>query len=140
MKVKLTNPNARAPKRTNPDDAGADIFSTEQFILFIGSTKKLNVGFQMQIDTGTAGFIYARSGLGTNDGIIPKNCVGVIDSKYRGDVIVALTNTGTKPYQVNIGDRIAQIVIAPVILDPIEVVDELDMENDRCGGLGHSGK
>lgn len=93
----------------------------------------------MEIPDGYAGFIFARSGLG-GKGVRPRNCVGVIDSKYRGNLGIMIENNDNNTYRVSTGDRIAQLVIMPVQCLEIVQVDSLDMADDRGGGFGHSGK
>ncbi len=84
--------------------------------------------------------IYARSGLGVKHGVAPANCVGVIDSDYRGEVLVGLQNSGDADYTVHPGDRIAQLMVAPVIQAQIRLVDELDETARGAGGFGSTGK
>ena len=96
-------------------------------------------GLAVAIQPGYAAFIYARSGLGIKHGIVPANCVGVIDSDYRGEVIVGLRNLGDAPYTVNNGDRIAQMVIAKCEAPEIVVCDDLDDTLRAGGGFGSTG-
>ena len=84
--------------------------------------------------------IFARSGLGIKSGITLPNCVGVIDSDYRGEIIVALTNLSKEPYTIQPGDRVAQLVIMPVTQADISVVDELDNTERGAGGFGSTGR
>ena len=84
--------------------------------------------------------IFARSGLGIKSGITLPNCVGVIDSDYRGEIIVALTNLSKEPYTIQPGDRVAQLVIMPVTQADISVVDELDNTERVAGGFGSTGR
>lgn len=86
-----------------------------------------------------AAFIYARSGLAVKSGIIPANCVGVVDADYRGEVCVGLKNTSDKVFRVNNGDRIAQLVIAPVIAVDFTEADELNDTLRGAGGFGSTG-
>ena len=88
----------------------------------------------------TAGFLYARSGLASKHGIVPANCVGVIDSDYRGEVRVMLVNLGAEPYTVSPGERIAQLVIAPVTQPEIVETDVVDETDRGAGGFGSTGK
>lgn len=140
MKVKLTLETAKAPERANPTDAGADLFSPESRVIKARDYKLIDLGIQLEIPEGYAGFIYARSGLGSRNGIKPRNCVGVIDSKYRGNVMIMLNNDSNRDYVIGEGERIAQLVIAPVAIPEFEVVEELDMTDDRKGGFGSTGK
>ena len=84
--------------------------------------------------------LYARSGLAIKHGLSPANCVGVIDSDYRGEVVVALRNYGKEPYTVEPGERVAQMVITPVVQAKVTVVDELDDTARGAGGFGSTGK
>ena len=85
-------------------------------------------------------FVFARSGLGIKSGITLPNCVGVIDSDYRGEIIVALTNLSDTDYTIQPGDRVAQLVIMPVTQADISVVDELDETERGAGGFGSTGR
>ena len=83
--------------------------------------------------------VYARSGLGIKHGVAPANCVGVIDSDYRGEILVGLQNSGESDFTVQPGDRIAQLMIAPVIHARVQMVDELDDTARGAGGFGSTG-
>lgn len=139
IKVKLTNVNAKLPERSNPTDAGADLFSTKNELITPHGASYFDFGVQMEIPVGYTGLVFARSGLGSR-GIRPKNCVGVIDSKYRGNIKANIENDSEFYERIEIGDRIAQIVIVPIECCTFEQVDELDMTDNRGGGFGHSGK
>jgi dUTP pyrophosphatase len=139
MKIKLTHPNAKLPFRANPTDAGADLFATETITIKPHSNYFMDLGIQTEIPDGFAGFIFARSGLGSKYGIKPRNCVGVVDSKYRDNIGMMIENDNNLEYTVNTGDRIAQLVILPIGLCDFEEVNELDMRNDRSGGFGSTG-
>ena len=91
-------------------------------------------------DPGYVALVFARSGLGIKHGIAPANCVGVIDSDYRGEVMVGLQNSGNTGYTVQPGDRIAQLMITPVIQAKIAMVEELDDTQRGTGGFGSTGK
>lgn len=84
--------------------------------------------------------VFARSGLGIKHGIAPANCVGVIDSDYRGEIMVGLQNSGDSDYTVQPGDRIAQLMITPVVQAQIHMVNELDDTARGAGGFGSTGK
>ena len=83
--------------------------------------------------------VFARSGLGIKHGIAPANCVGVIDSDYRGEILVGLQNSGDADFTVQPGDRIAQLMVVPVIQAQIEMADELDETQRGGGGFGSTG-
>ena len=88
---------------------------------------------------GYVALVFARSGLGIKHGIAPANCVGVIDSDYRGEVKVALQNHGDQPYTVHCGDRIAQMAVMPVFQPELEWTDELPDTQRGAGGFGSTG-
>ena len=90
-------------------------------------------------DASYVALVFARSGLGIKHGIAPANCVGVIDSDYRGEVMVGLQNSGTEPYTIQPADRIAQLMITPVFQAQITMVDELDDTARGAGGFGSTG-
>ena len=97
-------------------------------------------GLSMELPVGYAGFIYARSSLGTKRGLAPANKVGVIDSDYRGEFMVALHNHGLDAQTVCHGERIAQLVIAPVVTPGFTEVAELSDTERGAGGFGSTGK
>lgn len=84
--------------------------------------------------------VYARSGLGIKHGVAPANCVGVIDSDYRGEIKVGLQNSGSEDYTVRPADRVAQLMIAPVVRADVRLVDELDETARGAGGFGSTGR
>ena len=84
--------------------------------------------------------VLARSGLGIKHGVVPSNCVGVIDSDYRGEVMVGLSNSGASDYTVRPGDRIAQLMVVPVVQARVTLVDELDETDRGGGGFGSTGR
>ena len=91
-------------------------------------------------DPGHVALVFARSGLGIKHGIAPANCVGVIDSDYRGEIMVGLQNSGDADYTIQPADRIAQLMITPVIQATVTMVDELDDTQRGAGGFGSTGK
>ena len=125
------------PKRANPRDAGADLRSTEKCEIYPGETKLIDSGVAVKIPQGYGGFVFNRSGQGKN-GIIVLNGVGVIDSDYRGNIKIALKNISENRYQIDGGDRIAQLVILPVIL--CDFVDSWNDTERGTGGFGSTGK
>ena len=84
--------------------------------------------------------VLARSGLGIKHGVVPSNCGGVIDSDYRGEVMVGLSNSGASDYPVRPGDRIAQLMVVPVVQARVTLVDELDETDRGAGGFGSTGR
>jgi dUTP pyrophosphatase len=124
------------PRRANPTDAGADLMSTEDLEIYPEEQKLVDTGVAVKIPQGYAGFVFNRSSQGKKGITIPHS-VGVIDSDYRGNIKVILKNIGEDPYKIQRGDRIAQLVIVPVLL-----VDFVDTWNDTqrgTGGFGSTG-
>jgi len=142
LNVMLIQPNAKLPKRHTEGSVGYDISAclNDDVTIAQGETRKIGAGFAIALKPGFAAFIYARSGLGINYGVIPANCVGVVDSDYRGEVIVGLKNTSDKPYTIKNGDRIAQMVITKCELPEIILNDDLEETARGAGGFGSTGK
>jgi len=142
LQVTRLKPEATLPERQTGGSVGYDISACldDDVLIQAGETHKIGSGIAIALMPGYAAFIYARSGLGINKGIIPANCVGVIDSDYRGEVIVGLKNTSGKPFTVKNGDRIAQMVIAKCELPEIVPCDDLGDTARGDGGFGSTGK
>ena len=139
IKIKLIDTNAKCPKKVNLTDAGADLFAPNELRIAGKDSKFMDLGFQMEIPTGMVGLIFARSGLASKNGIRPRNCVGVIDCKYRGNVGIMIENNSDSTYHIHSGDRIAQIVIMNVPQVSMVEVKELNVNENRGGGFGHTG-
>ena len=141
LNVMLIKPTAKLPKRQTAGSVGYDISACldDEITLEQGETRKVGSGFAIALEPGYAAFIYARSGLGINHGVVPANCVGVVDSDYRGEVIVGLKNTSDTPYTVKDGDRIAQMVITKCELPEIAANDQLEETTRGAGGFGSTG-
>lgn len=120
--------------------AGMDVRAAENCTLAPNETKLVATGFSMAIPTGFEAQLRPRSGLALKHGITLLNSPATIDSDYRGEVKVILTNLGREEFEVNRGDRIAQMVIARVERLKLEIVDELDQTHRGSGGFGHTGK
>ena len=143
IKVVKTRSDAKLPYKGSDDAAGHDLFAIlEQSHISIPAheTVKIGTGLKMAIPKGYAGLIYARSGLATKEGLAPANKVGVIDSDYRGEIIVALHNHTNETKYIKNGDRIAQLVIAPFKDCLFHEVNNLDKTKRGNGGFGSSGK
>ena len=137
--TKLT-PSAVAPYRGSEEAAGYDLCATgDTYHIAIGETVKIHTGIAISLPAGTFGAIFARSGLATKQGLRPANCVGVIDSDYRGEVIVALHNDSNESRTVEPGERIAQLVVLPYITTGFIEVDSLDETKRGAGGFGSTG-
>ena len=142
--VKKLTETAQIPTQGTMDAAGwdlyADLENVNEIVIHPGSTEKISTGISIMLPEGTFGAIYPRSGLATKQGLAPANKVGVVDSDYRGPVIVALHNHGSEIQTIKAGDRIAQLVVTPYLrVTPIEV-DELNTTERGEGGFGSTGK
>ena len=142
VRIKRTNPAAILPSYATPASAGADLYACLPSPLTIqpGATVLVPTGIALELPEGYAGLIYARSGLATRRGLAPANKVGVIDSDYRGEVMVALYNHSAVPQTVEVGERIAQLVITPVLCVDFLECDELSDTVRGVGGFGSTGK
>lgn len=142
IRVKKLRPNAVLPTYGSSEAAGADLYACleEDIMIAPGQSVFIPTGLAMEIPKGCAGLIYARSGLACKRGLAPANKVGVVDSDYRGEFMIVLHNHGTASQTVSNGERIAQLVITPVLTPAYEEADEL-LDTDRgCGGFGSTGK
>ncbi len=138
---KKLDPAATAPHYGTEYSAGADLYACLKNAIVIepGTTEFVNTGLAMEIPEGLVGLIYARSGLACKKGLAPANKVGVIDSDYRGEIIVALHNHSKQELVVKSGDRIAQMVITPYIYGDFDEAAELEETVRGEGGFGSTG-
>lgn len=138
--IKL-NPNAKTPVYSSEFAAGADLYSCSESPIEIksGETKLVGTGIATEIKEGLVGLVYARSGLASKRGLAPANCVGVIDSDYRGEIKVALHNHSKEDQVIEPFERIAQLVIAPYIKAEFELSDTLEETKRGEGGFGSTG-
>ncbi|MBE6592456.1 MAG: dUTP diphosphatase [Ruminococcaceae bacterium] len=141
MNIKKLNENATIPTYGSEFAAGADLYACLEGDVTIepAQTVLIHTGLAMEIPEGLVGLIYARSGLASKKGLAPANKVGVIDSDYRGEIMVALHNHGDKPQTISHGERIAQIVFAPFYAADFKLVDELSDTVRGAGGFGSTG-
>ena len=141
IKVKKLTRLAKLPVYSSEYAAAADLFCAEEANITVkaGETVLIHTGIAMEIPAGYAGFIYARSGLATKRGLAPANKVGVIDSDYRGQVMVSLHNHTDQPQFVDVGERVAQIVFAPVYQAQFCEVETLQETERGTGGFGSTG-
>lgn len=142
MKIKLLDPNARVPTQGSKYAAGFDLYASKACVIESGQCVLVHTGLAIEIPTGYWGGIYARSGLATKQGLRPANAVGVIDSDYRGEVMVALYNDSSYDREIQVGDRIAQFILAPICCptDEFQVVKELSDTSRGEGGFGSTGR
>ena len=142
VQIKKLRENAMLPRYGSAEAAGADLYACLEAPVEIaaGGTAMVPTGLAMELPEGTAGLVYARSGLASKKGLAPANKVGVIDSDYRGEVMVALHNHSAQAAVVEPGERIAQLVVAPVLR---AVFDETETLSDTVrgeGGFGSTGR
>ena len=131
------------PGYATDGSAGLDLRAclAEPVTLQPGDCQLVPTGFAIHLeDPCTAAILLPRSGLGHKHGIVLGNLVGLIDSDYQGQVYVSCWNRGTQPFTVAVGERLAQMVIVPVIQAAFEVVDEFEHSNRGDGGFGHTGR
>ena len=142
IKVKKLRENAILPTYGSAEAAGADLYACLEADVTIapGKTAFIPTGLAMELPRGCAGLIYARSGLACKRGLAPANKVGVIDSDYRGEFIVALHNHGDDEQTVSNGERIAQLIITPVLTPAYEETGRLSDTDRGMGGFGSTGK
>lgn len=142
MNIKKLTPTAKTPTRGSEEAAGYDLYADTDSMLMIKphETVKIPTGIAIQLPKGTFGAIFARSGLATKSGLRPANCVGVVDSDYRGDVTVALHNDTDIPKTIEAHERIAQLAVIPYLSLTLNEVDELDDTARGSDGFGSSGK
>ena len=142
IRVKKLHPNAILPTYGSTEAAGADLYACldEPVVVEPGKTAWIPVGFAREVPKGCAGLVYARSGLACKKGLAPANKVGVIDSDYRGPVTVVLYNHGSEAQTISHGERIAQMVITPVLTPAYEAVEDLSDTGRGQGGFGSTGK
>lgn len=143
VKVKKVRKEAVLPTYGTASSAGADLYAcleTDSVEIAPRQTVMIPTGLSMEIPDGFAGLIYARSGLASKKGLAPANKVGVVDSDYRGEIMVALHNHSDKVASVERGERIAQLILAPFLHANFEEVDELNGTERGAGGFGSTGK
>ena len=145
INIKKTDENAKIPTYGSEFAAGADLYAVihneeNKVEILPGETAFIDTGIVMEIPNGYVGLVYARSGLSCKQGLAPANKVGVIDSDYRGNIMVALYNQSNETRIVSEGDRIAQIIIQPVEQFRFKVKENLIDTVRGNGGFGSSGK
>lgn len=137
-KVKLLNEHSRVPTKSNFNDAGFDLYSTVDVIISPKQRKTVNTGISLEMQDHLAGLIWPRSGLSVKQGI--DVLAGVVDSGYRGEIMVCLYNTSDEDVNIHIGDRIAQIIFQEVPRVIMEVHESLGSSQRGDNGFGSSGK
>ena len=142
IRVKKLRPGATLPAYGSSGAAGADLTACLEAPVTIepGRTAFIPTGIALEVPANCAGLVYARSGMACKQGLAPANKVGVIDSDYRGEVLVALHNHGKEARTIEPGQRIAQLLITPVLTPAYEEAEELSDTARDAGGFGSTGK
>ena len=142
IRVKKLREGALLPTYGSAQAAGADLYACLEAPLTIapGETAWVPTGLALEVPEGCAGLVYARSGLATKRGLAPANKVGVIDSDYRGEITVVLYNHGSEAQTISSGERIAQLIITPVLTPAYTETDRLTETLRGTGGFGSTGK
>lgn len=131
------------PKYATLGSAGLDLCACvdKPLIIFPDQVKLISTGIAVHIaDEHTAAVVIPRSGLGHRHGIVLGNLVGLIDSDYQGEVMISCWNREREPFTINPGDRLAQLIIVPIVRAKFEIVDSFDLSDRGSGGFGHTGK
>lgn len=146
MKIKLLSPEAKLPTQGTAAAAGFDLYASKPCVIESGQCVLVHTGIALEIPYGFWGGIYPRSGLSTKKGLRLANCVGVIDSDYRGEIMVALYNDSIADQEINIGDRVAQLIFHQQVgIIPDEdnniwqITNELSETDRGTGGFGSTG-
>lgn len=142
IQIQKLRENAILPTRGSASAAGYDLYACLDTDVQIapGKTEKIGTGLAIAVPEGYFGAIFARSGLAAKEGLRPANCVGVADSDYRGEYIVALHNDSDIVRTVTPGERIAQLVVMPFLSVEFEEKESLDTTERGAGGFGSTGK
>ena len=142
IQLKKLKGNALLPARGSEHAAGYDLHACleEDAVILPGQTVKIGTGLAIAVPDGYFGAVFARSGLASKEGLRPANCVGVCDSDYRGEYIIALHNDSDTARTVHHGDRIAQLVILPFLPAEFEESEDLPETARGAGGFGSTGK
>lgn len=142
VNFKKLKSKAVVPSYGSASAAGADLYACldgEKEIFEPGETKLIHTGIALEVPDGYAGLIYARSGIATKRGLAPANKVGVVDSDYRGEIMVSLHNHSNTVQQIEDGERIAQLVITPYLAVDFVETDEISDTDRGAGGFGSTG-
>lgn len=142
LKIMKVNDKATIPHRATNGSAGMDLYACidEPIVIPANGRAVISTGIAISITNEYVALVYARSGLAIKHGITLSNCVGVIDSDYRGEIKVGLINQHSEDYTINPNERIAQLVISPVAQPNVIVCETLDDTDRGNGGFGSTGK
>ena len=147
LKIKALSPKIGTeiplPYYATPGSAAMDLHACLDGAVTIpaGERRVIPTGLAIALPSADyVALVFARSGLGIKHGVAPANCVGVIDSDYRGEILVGLQNSGGSEFTIQPGDRIAQLMVVPVVQAQVKMVDQLDETQRGAGGFGSTGK
>lgn len=135
MKIKL-DPGVRMPSRAHEADGGLDLYSRDTLIIWAGKSEVVDTGVHIELPKDTVGYVKSKSGLCVKHDLVT---TGTIDEGYTGSIKVKLFNLGDTHYVVNKGDKIAQLVIHPILKPELELVDELAETERGSNGFGSTG-
>lgn len=139
LKVKKLTPDAMLPHYAHPGDAGLDVFSNQSATIEPGTFTLIKTGIAIELPPGTEAQVRPRSGLALKRGVTVLNAPGTIDTGYRGEVGVILINHGPDPFIVTPGDKIAQMIVKPVLSVDVEETESLSDSRRGEGGFGSTG-
>ena len=139
IKIKRLNENAILPEKQHDSDAGYDLHSIEEIILRPNKIYKIRTGIAIQIPNHYAGLVLPRSGLSSKYGISLINTPGLIDSGYRGELLIPLINHSSNEYTINKTERVAQLILIEIPEVKIEVTSDLDESDRNSKGFGSTG-
>lgn len=138
LKIKKLHPEAKIPSYAHPGDAGMDLYALEDTVILPGETTKVRSGLAFELPEGFVGLCWDKSGVSTNGKI--KTLAGVLDSGYRGELLMAVINLGTEPYTFRKGDKVLQMLIQKIERPEIIEAEELTDTSRGEGGFGSTGK
>lgn len=139
VKIKRLTPDAKVPKYEHPGDSGADLVAISDHTLQPMQWLAIPTGISAEVPIGYELQVRPRSGLALKEGITVLNTPGTVDAGYRGEIMVILLNLGSKPFYISKGQKIAQLVVAPVMFGQFEETDELTPSARSGGGFGSTG-
>jgi len=138
LRVKRLHPDAKLPCYGRPSDAGLDLHAFEDTVLAPNEQQVIKTGIAVAVPEGTVGLVWDRSGMAAKNGI--KTMAGVIDCTYRGELVVVLINLRSTPYGIRKGDRVAQLLVQPIITIDVEETTELDETPRGTNKFSSSGR
>ena len=138
LKIKKIHPDAKLPEYAHLWDAGMDLFALEKTIALPGEVTRIRSGIAVEVPEGFVGLFWDKSGISMNHGI--KVLAGVLDSSYRGEIIMGVFNLGKEPYTFEKGHKVIQMLVQPIQIVEIVEVSELSGSKRGAGGFGSTGK